>query len=448
MAVVLDARVVEVGQIAAVVDDSLCVRVREADARERRELEGRLAVGRSPQIHGRHPSPARGLCFRCKSGNLPADSTGNPLGEGTHEARGLSWVCVLAGVLLLSGAAPGAGKQEPARTRHVSGDGVARQSTATSRAKGLDIADQKAVGDQVQLDLVLTRRPGQGAFRARRRREADPQQEGPDRSPDGGGAGGRAASPSGGDYDGPDGFVRTSTRSPATTRNSRSSKSSATRVQGREIIAIKLTQGARDEVDGSRPAVLFSATQHAREWIAPEIDMRILEWYIARWRRERQGRSRSCSKDASCGSSRSMNPDGYQYTFQSPDTRLWRKNLRDNNGERDDRGRRRRRPEPQLPGALELRRARARQRSHRATPTAGPSAGSEPETQAMMGLFDRSSSRSRSTSTRSGRGCSTRRAGRSVRRRRTTRSTTRSRGTSPTRRSRTSTRASRRTCST
>ena len=26
------------------------------------------------------------------------------------------------------------------------------------------------------------------------------------------------------------------------------------------------------------------------------------------------------------------NPDGYQYTFQSPGTRLWRKNLRDNNG--------------------------------------------------------------------------------------------------------------------
>ena len=51
-----------------------------------------------------------------------------------------------------------------------------------------------------------------------------------------------------------------------------------------------------------------------------------------------------------------MNPDGYQYTFQSPDTRLWRKNLRDNNGNGHDRGRRRRRPEPQLPGALELRR--------------------------------------------------------------------------------------------
>lgn len=27
------------------------------------------------------------------------------------------------------------------------------------------------------------------------------------------------------------------------------------------------------------------------------------------------------------------NPDGYDYTFQSPATRLWRKNLHDNNGD-------------------------------------------------------------------------------------------------------------------
>ena len=27
-----------------------------------------------------------------------------------------------------------------------------------------------------------------------------------------------------------------------------------------------------------------------------------------------------------------MNPDGYQYTFLNPGTRLWRKTLRDNNG--------------------------------------------------------------------------------------------------------------------
>ena len=28
-----------------------------------------------------------------------------------------------------------------------------------------------------------------------------------------------------------------------------------------------------------------------------------------------------------------VNPDGYDYTFASPDTRLWRKNLRDNNAD-------------------------------------------------------------------------------------------------------------------
>src|SRR6185295_8808488 len=36
-------------------------------------------------------------------------------------------------------------------------------------------------------------------------------------------------------------------------------------IQGREILALKVTQGARGERDGSRPSVLYSATQHARE---------------------------------------------------------------------------------------------------------------------------------------------------------------------------------------
>ena len=42
--------------------------------------------------------------------------------------------------------------------------------------------------------------------------------------------------------------------------------------QGREIIAVKLTQGASDTPDGTRPAVLYSATQHAREWISTEVN--------------------------------------------------------------------------------------------------------------------------------------------------------------------------------
>ena len=42
MAVVLDPGQVEVGQVAAVVDDSLGVGVREADAREAENLNGGL----------------------------------------------------------------------------------------------------------------------------------------------------------------------------------------------------------------------------------------------------------------------------------------------------------------------------------------------------------------------------------------------------------------------
>ena len=49
------------------------------------------------------------------------------------------------------------------------------------------------------------------------------------------------------------------------------------------------------------------------------------------------------------------NPDGYDYTF-TPANRLWRKNLRDNDGDGADQQRRRRRPQPQLPDALGLRR--------------------------------------------------------------------------------------------
>jgi hypothetical protein len=58
VALVLDPGEVEVGQIAAVVDDSLGVGVREADARERRELEGRRSTVISAAILA-----ARNGCF-------------------------------------------------------------------------------------------------------------------------------------------------------------------------------------------------------------------------------------------------------------------------------------------------------------------------------------------------------------------------------------------------
>jgi murein tripeptide amidase MpaA len=103
-----------------------------------------------------------------------------------------------------------------------------------------------------------------------------------------------------------------------------------TTLNGREILALKLTQSAREVPDGSRPAVLYSSTQHAREWIAAEVNRRLLTWYIERWRANDRS-IRRLLKDSELWFVLVANPDGYQYTFDVE--RLWRKNLRDNDGD-------------------------------------------------------------------------------------------------------------------
>ena len=50
--------------------------------------------------------------------------------------------------------------------------------------------------------------------------------------------------------------------------------------QGRELIALKVTQGANAVRDGSRPAVLYSSNQHAREWISLEVNRRLLRHFM------------------------------------------------------------------------------------------------------------------------------------------------------------------------
>jgi Zinc carboxypeptidase len=100
-------------------------------------------------------------------------------------------------------------------------------------------------------------------------------------------------------------------------------------LQGRDILAVRMTQGARGRPLGTRPAVLYQGTTHAREWISTEVTMRLLEWFL---------KNRSAGKRQVKRILRAtelwflpvVNPDGYEYTFT--DERLWRKNLRDNNG--------------------------------------------------------------------------------------------------------------------
>ena len=99
----------------------------------------------------------------------------------------------------------------------------------------------------------------------------------------------------------------------------------------REIIALRLSAGdvEGEADDGSKPAVLYSSTIHAREWIATEVNRRLLEWFIKGWREEKPD-AVNILNTTELWFILVQNPDGYQYTFDVD--RLWRKNLRDNDG--------------------------------------------------------------------------------------------------------------------
>jgi Zinc carboxypeptidase/Immune inhibitor A peptidase M6 len=101
-------------------------------------------------------------------------------------------------------------------------------------------------------------------------------------------------------------------------------------VQGQDIVAVKVTRGAGQERDGSRPVVLYSAAQHAREWITPEMDRRLMHHYIDAYATD--PKIRRIVDTTELWFVPVANPDGYDYTF-TEGNRLWRKNLRDNDGD-------------------------------------------------------------------------------------------------------------------
>ncbi len=155
--------------------------------------------------------------------------------------------------------------------------------------------------------------------------------------------------------------------------------------QGREIIAVKLTQGARGTPDGTRPAVLYSSTQHAREWISTEVNRRLMNHYIDQWRANDRD-VRKLLQTTELWFILVANPDGYQYTFDHE--RLWRKNLRDNNGDGETQVGDGVDPNRNFPNhwGYDEEGSSAIQSSDTYR---GPEPMSEPETQAMVGLLDR-----------------------------------------------------------
>ncbi|MET8391681.1 M14 family zinc carboxypeptidase [Streptomyces anthocyanicus] len=102
-------------------------------------------------------------------------------------------------------------------------------------------------------------------------------------------------------------------------------------VNGQDILALKLTKHAKKSKDGSKPSVLYMSNQHAREWITPEMTRRLMHHYLDNYKKDR--RIREIVDSTELWFVLSANPDGYDYTFESTDNRLWRKNLRDVNGD-------------------------------------------------------------------------------------------------------------------
>jgi len=99
-------------------------------------------------------------------------------------------------------------------------------------------------------------------------------------------------------------------------------------IQNRPMMAMKLTNEKLGKKDG-KPQVLIVATHHAREWVATEMSMRLIKYLTTNYGSD--ARVTDLLDNVEIWIVPVGNPDGYQYTFTNE--RLWRKNLRDNNGD-------------------------------------------------------------------------------------------------------------------
>jgi Zinc carboxypeptidase/Immune inhibitor A peptidase M6 len=117
-------------------------------------------------------------------------------------------------------------------------------------------------------------------------------------------------------------------------------------LRGLPIYAMRVTRNADNVPDGRRPAVLYSAVQHAREWLAGETNLRTLKLFVSNFGQngtatgtDGQPVEGVTAREITRLLSRNeawfipiANPDGYDFTFDPPN-RLWRKNLRDVDGD-------------------------------------------------------------------------------------------------------------------
>src|SRR6478735_3994893 len=100
---------------------------------------------------------------------------------------------------------------------------------------------------------------------------------------------------------------------------------------GQDLVAYKVSLNAHTLADGAKPVVWYETTQHAREWLAPEVGRRLFG-YVLGHATDNATEIPTLLKNTELWFVPVVNVDGYDYTFQRKNTRLWRKNLADNDG--------------------------------------------------------------------------------------------------------------------
>ncbi len=127
------------------------------------------------------------------------------------------------------------------------------------------------------------------------------------------------------------GAVPRAVRPPGAAAASSSAWTSATRYWAATSSRSRSLAARRRRTTTARPAVLYNAMQHAREWLAGETCRRTLT-VLRRQLRQRSARVTRLVDTRELWFVCVANPDGYEYTF-TPGNRLWRKNMADNDGD-------------------------------------------------------------------------------------------------------------------
>jgi hypothetical protein len=98
-------------------------------------------------------------------------------------------------------------------------------------------------------------------------------------------------------------------------------------VEGRPIRGIKITNNVAID-DANKGDVVFIGTQHAREWMAAEMELYLAEYLVTHYATDLN--LQACMNNLQIWIIPVANPDGYVFSASAPSHRLWRKNRRNN----------------------------------------------------------------------------------------------------------------------